>query len=94
MTTSTLGSQTRAFVLVSLVTLVGCAADVEQTASPAGAPGSSAADYVPPAVAAESHDLEQADFERLMSALSNWGRWGAEDQLGTANEARLARLAP
>ena len=85
MTTSTLGSQTRAFVLVSFVTLVGCAADVEQTASPAGAPGSSAADYVPPAVAAESHDLEQADFERLMSALSNWGRWGTDDQLGTAN---------
>jgi len=26
-----------------------------------------------------------ADFERLMRELSNWGRWGADDQLGALN---------
>ena len=26
-----------------------------------------------------------ADLERLLPALSNWGRWGPEDQLGTLN---------
>jgi len=27
----------------------------------------------------------QADFQRAMQELSNWGRWGAEDELGAAN---------
>lgn len=27
----------------------------------------------------------QADFQRAMTELSNWGRWGAEDELGAAN---------
>ena len=53
--------------------------------------------YVPPPVAAESRDLDQADIERLMDELSNWGRWGPDDQLGAANlitpEKRLAALA-
>ena len=44
-----------------------------------------AAAYVPPTVPPESHDLTQADIERLMGELSNWGRWGADDQLGAAN---------
>ena len=41
--------------------------------------------YVPPTVPSESHDLTQADIERLMEELSNWGRWGTDDQLGAAN---------
>ena len=53
--------------------------------------------YVPPPVAAESRDLDQTDIERLMDELSNWGRWGPDDQLGAANlitpEKRLAALA-
>ena len=53
--------------------------------------------YVPPPVAAESRDLDQADIERLVEELSNWGRWGEDDQLGAANlitpEKRLAALA-
>jgi len=31
------------------------------------------------------HNLTQADIERLMKELSNWGRWGAKDQMGTVN---------
>src|SRR5215510_16101183 len=27
----------------------------------------------------------KADIDRLMVELSNWGRWGKEDQLGTMN---------
>ncbi len=41
--------------------------------------------YVPPAFTPESRELDQADIERLMDELSNWGRWGADDQLGAAN---------
>ena len=45
----------------------------------------------------ESRDLSQADIERLMEELSNWGRWGDDDQLGAANlitrDRRLKALA-
>ena len=55
------------------------------------------ASFVPPPAAAESRDLDQADIERLVEELSNWGRWGEDDQLGAANlitpEKRLAALA-
>ena len=44
-----------------------------------------APEYVPPPVAPASRDLERADIERLMEELSNWGRWGPDDQLGAAN---------
>ena len=27
----------------------------------------------------------EADFQRAMKELSNWGRWGADDELGAAN---------
>ena len=53
--------------------------------------------YVPPAFTPESRELDQADIERLMDELSNWGRWGPDDQLGAANlitpEKRLEALA-
>ena len=42
-------------------------------------------EYTPPTVNPESHDLAQADIERLMDELSNWGRWGPDDQRGAAN---------
>jgi len=77
-------------VLVPVVALVGCAADVDP-AMPAENGGSGVAEYVPPAVAPESHDLTQADFERLMEELSNWGRWGPDDELGAANLVTPAR---
>ena len=37
--------------------------------------------------AAQSHPpmQTQADFQRAMAELSNWGRWGADDELGAAN---------
>src|SRR5262249_25632628 len=30
-------------------------------------------------------NLTKADIDRWMTELSNWGRWGKEDQLGTMN---------
>ncbi|RAG31585.1 hypothetical protein DN554_30600, partial [Burkholderia multivorans] len=37
-----------------------------------------------------------ADIDRVLPAISNWGRWGPEDQLGTLNlitrEMRLAAV--
>ncbi len=32
-----------------------------------------------------SHTMSQADVDRWMSELSNWGRWGKQDQIGTVN---------
>jgi len=31
------------------------------------------------------HALTKADIDRMMTELSNWGRWGKEDQLGAIN---------
>lgn len=46
-----------------------------------------AALQVAPMTSAQSHPPmnTQADFQRAMSELSNWGRWGADDELGAAN---------
>src|SRR5262245_5284974 len=30
-------------------------------------------------------DAPRAEFDRLMTELSNWGRWGKEDQMGAVN---------
>lgn len=32
-----------------------------------------------------SHNLTKADIDKLMAELSNWGRWGKDDQLGAMN---------
>ena len=86
MTKLKLGLLPRGSLLVVLtVALVGCATDIEQTANLSQDTASPVSDYVPPAVAPESHDLAQSDIERLMDDLSNWGRWGSDDQLGAAN---------
>ena len=34
---------------------------------------------------ADPHTVTKADVERWMTELSNWGRWGKEDQLGALN---------
>ena len=45
---------------------------------------------------AAKHRLSKADIDRWMTELSNWGRWGKEDQLGAVNlitpEKRRAAL--
>ena len=72
-----------------LVALTGAVA----SCAPGGEPNAEAVDevaptvseYTPPTVTPESHDLTQADIERLIDELSNWGRWGPDDQLGAAN---------
>ena len=37
------------------------------------------------ALAQSSHKTTKADVDNLMKELSNWGRWGKEDQLGAYN---------
>ena len=37
------------------------------------------------ALAQSPREMTKADVERLHSELSNWGRWGKDDQLGTLN---------
>ena len=81
-----LGFLTRGSLLVVLiVALVNCAAGPEQTSEPMAEAAPAVPVYTPPIVIPESHDLTQADIERLMLELSNWGRWGPDDQLGVAN---------
>ena len=37
------------------------------------------------ACAQARHQMTKADIDRLVEELSNWGRWGKDDQLGTLN---------
>ena len=84
-----------------LLILTGTGAACSPAANESGASvaesATTAASYIPPAVSPESHDLTQADIERMMEELSNWGRWGTDDQLGAANlitpEKRLEAIA-
>ena len=64
---------------------VTCAPAAEAPVTPAEPSTPVAPSYTPPVVTPESHDLDLADVERLLDELSNWGRWGADDQLGAAN---------
>jgi kynurenine formamidase len=41
--------------------------------------------------AAELPNLTLADIDRMMKELSNWGRWGKEDQIGTVNLITAAK---
>lgn len=36
-------------------------------------------------VSGQERELTRAEFDRLYKELSNWGRWGQDDQLGTIN---------
>ncbi|MEK6303559.1 MAG: cyclase family protein [Acidobacteriota bacterium] len=38
-----------------------------------------------PSAQAQPRKLTKADIDRMMTELSNWGRWGKEDQLGAIN---------
>ena len=39
----------------------------------------------------DHHKVTKADIDRWMTELSNWGRWGQDDQLGTLNLITLAK---
>ena len=85
---------TRGGLLFLVVALAGCAPGADTASEPMEeAPPA----YVPPEFTPESRDLGQADIERMMEELSNWGRWGPDDQLGAANlitpQKRLEALA-
>jgi kynurenine formamidase len=41
--------------------------------------------FTTPAFTQAEHHVTQADVERWMKELSNWGRWGKQDQLGALN---------
>ena len=72
-------------VTVVTVALASCVPAADESAVPVQEAAPSAMAYTPPTVPPESHDLNQADIERLMEELSNWERWGPDDQLGAAN---------
>ena len=77
------------------VAQLGCAPTTQQ--SEPIADSALAYDNGSPTFEPESHDLSLVDVERLMEELSNWGRWGDDDQLGAANlitpAVRLEALA-
>ena len=41
--------------------------------------------WTQPAYAQSNRTMTKADVDRLVNELSNWGRWGKDDQLGTLN---------
>ena len=61
-------------VTVVTVALASCVPAADESAVPVQEAAPSAMAYTPPTVPPESHDLNQADIERLMEELSNWGR--------------------
>ena len=79
------GLLTRGWLVVLTVALASCAPASDQSSEPMAEAAPAAPAYTPPTVTPESHDLNQADIERLMEELSNWGRWGPNDQLGAAH---------
>ena len=87
------------FRLASLPALVLLALGCAPSPTPAnsGAELQATDTYTPPELPPTPHDLTLADIERLMEELSNWGRWGDDDQLGAANlitpEKRLEAAA-
>ena len=83
---------------IACTLLIGaCAAPDDGTEPPSGTETAASSPEPARSYSPESRDLSQADIERLMEELSNWGRWGDDDQLGTANlitpEKRLEALA-
>ena len=84
-------------LLILTVAGVACAPVADEGEEPAAESATTTAAYIPPTVSPESHDLTLADIERMMEELSNWGRWGSDDQLGAANlitpQKRLEAIA-
>ncbi len=83
---------------ITCAMLIGACAAPDGGAEPASDAETTASSPEPArSYSPESRDLAQADIERLMEELSNWGRWGDDDQLGAANlitpEKRLEALA-
>ena len=78
-------------MLFLAVALVGCAPGADTASEPIE---EAAPAYVPPDFTRESRDLGQADVERMMDELSNWGgRWGPDDQLGAGEPDHAAEAA-
>src|SRR5689334_18151402 len=44
------------------------------------------------AFAQSSHTATKVDFDKWMKQLSNWGRWGKDDQRGTVNLITPAKV--
>ncbi len=40
---------------------------------------------------AVNEDVTEAQIEEFFTSLSNWGKWGASDQLGALNYIRVCR---
>jgi kynurenine formamidase len=73
-------------LVVGIAATVACGGSAPVSGAPAAAATAQAGpDYVPPEVTPPSRDLTQADFDQMMADLSNWGRWGDDDELGAAN---------
>ena len=43
------------------------------------------------APAQSKHEMSKGDVDRWMTELSNWGRWGKDDQLGALNLITAAK---
>ncbi len=61
--------------ITTLIFLVGC--EPSEVDDPSAAQLTWAASGPP--------DMSRAEFDQLMQEMSNWGRWGEDDQLGTLN---------
>jgi len=61
-------------------------AAAQSSAAQSSAQSSAAQSSAPPSGSENpEHHMTKDDVDRLMTELSNWGRWGKDDQLGTLN---------
>ena len=72
-------------VVVGLLSAVAVACAPAAEPEPMEEATPTVAEYTPPEVTAPPRDLTRADVEQMMEDLSNWGRWGPDDELGAAN---------
>lgn len=75
----------RGLPVVLTVLAAQCAPAPEPASEPVDSAAAAAPAYTPPDYERLPRDLTRADIERLMDSLSNWGRWGEDDDLGAAN---------
>ncbi len=78
-------SRTKAAAAISLVALMAAAGCSGSEGASAGAAPAATAPAAPGAAATVDHTVTQEQFDRWKKELSNWGRWGKDDQRGTQN---------
>jgi kynurenine formamidase len=75
----------RRIAAIAVVVLLGLALAAAMRFAGRAMNAGEAHDLPPPDPAAIRYPRNAGEFDQLFASISNWGRWGAEDQLGAVN---------